>query len=231
MEPVSVNLFSVECHFFWQWCGGRKLFAKGPLAVILIKFHPWFNPGAIFSGRDPILRLVAKWGPGKDAAMAQKDTDLRKIKELIEIMKDNDLVEVEIKHGDDKMLLKRSQPQQPTVTAVPMVASNIPAAPLSPDTTQTSATEDKLYAPQQQEDLVEIKSPIVGTFYATASPKAEPYVELGSQVNPQTVVCIIEAMKVMNEIKAETSGTIAEILVTNGQAVEYGQVLFKVKPD
>jgi len=86
-------------------------------------------------------------------------------------------------------------------------------------------------APQPDEDLVEIKSPIVGTFYVTPSPDSEPYVELGSAVRPQTVVCIIEAMKVMNEIKAEASGTIAEILVTNGQAVEYGQVLYRVKPD
>ncbi|MHC4458131.1 MAG: acetyl-CoA carboxylase biotin carboxyl carrier protein, partial [Planctomycetota bacterium] len=68
-------------------------------------------------------------------------------------------------------------------------------------------------------------------FYATPSPDSEPYVELDSHVSPQTVVCIVEAMKVMNEIKAETSGTIAEILVTNGQAVEYGQVLFRVRLD
>jgi acetyl-CoA carboxylase biotin carboxyl carrier protein len=79
--------------------------------------------------------------------------------------------------------------------------------------------------------LVVIKSPIVGTFYATPSPDSDPFVEVGSQVDAQTVVCIVEAMKVMNEIKAETSGTIAEILVSNGQAVEYGQALFKVKPD
>ena len=79
--------------------------------------------------------------------------------------------------------------------------------------------------------MVEIKSSIVGTFYATPSPDSEPYVEVGSHVDAQMVVCIIEAMKVMNEIKAETSGTIAEILVTNGQAVEYGQVLFRVRPD
>ena len=78
---------------------------------------------------------------------------------------------------------------------------------------------------------MDVKSPIVGTFYATPSPDSESYVEVGSTVEPQTVVCIIEAMKVMNEIKAETSGTIAEILVTNGQAVEYGQVLFRIKPD
>ena len=78
---------------------------------------------------------------------------------------------------------------------------------------------------------MEIKSPIVGTFYATPSPDSEDYVEIGSHVDSQTVVCIIEAMKVMNEIKAEVSGTISDILVSNGQAVEYGQVLFRVKAD
>jgi acetyl-CoA carboxylase biotin carboxyl carrier protein len=71
----------------------------------------------------------------------------------------------------------------------------------------------------------------VGTFYARPSPDSESYVDIGSQVNPQTVVCIIEAMKVMNEIKAEMSGTIVKIMVTSGQAVEYGQVLFRVKPE
>ena len=83
----------------------------------------------------------------------------------------------------------------------------------------------------KREDLLEIKSPIVGTFYEAPSPDSEPYVEAGSRVDPQTVVCIIEAMKVMNEIKAEVSGTIVERTVKNGQAVEYGQVLFRVRPD
>ena len=160
--------------------------------------------------------------------MAQKDTDLEKIKKLIEIMKQNELVEVEIKHGDDKILLKRSQPQQPML--VPSISA-VPAA--GHDATGPPAPQAKpsIPEPQPEEDLVEIKSPIVGTFYVTPSPDSEPYVELGSQVNSQTVVCIVEAMKVMNEIKSKTSGTIVEILVTNGQAVEYGQVLFKVKPD
>jgi len=163
--------------------------------------------------------------------MAQeKNSDLQKIEELIEIMKNNDLVEVEIKHGDDKILLKRSQIQQPGVTAVPMLGPNIPAAT---NAAQSPATQiqPSVSKPQQEDDLVEIKSPIVGTFYAAPSPDSEPCVEIGSDVNPQTVVCVIEAMKVMNEIKAETDGTIAEILVENGQAVEYGQVLFKVKQD
>ena len=168
--------------------------------------------------------------------MAQKDNDLQKIKELIEIMKDNELVEIEITHGDDKILLKRSQAPPAlggTEASVPKVVPNISAVPAGPEAAKPPVPEAEPSAAELQpaEDLVEIKSPIVGTFYATPSPDSEPFVELGSAVSPQTVVCIVEAMKVMNEIKAETSGTIAEILVTNGQAVEYGQVLFKVKED
>ena len=166
--------------------------------------------------------------------MAQKDSDLQKIKELIEIMKRNGLVEAEIKHGDDKIFLKFSQPQPAlggTVTAVPVIEPSVSAAPVRPNETQTSAVEVLPSDMQPEEGLVEIKSPLVGTFYATPSPDSDPYVELGSHVDAQAVVCIVEAMKVMNEIKTETSGTIVEILVTNGQAVEYGQVLFRVKPD
>ena len=164
--------------------------------------------------------------------MADKDTDLQKIKELIEIMKENDLLEVEIKHGDDKIFLKRSQPQPSVggvVSAGPTIRLEPGAAPVHSGGTEALI---QTYASQTApEDLVEIKSPIVGTFYSKPSPDSEGYVEVGSTVSSQTVVGIIEAMKVMNEIKAETSGTIAEVLVTNGQAVEYGQVLFKVKPD
>ena len=172
--------------------------------------------------------------------MAEKDTDLQKIKKLIEIMKENELVEVEIKHGDDKIFLKRCQPQsqQVGIAAVPIMRPESGAVPAGVDAEGSEEALSQPSAPQQKQgprpaatDLVEIKSPIVGTFYATPTPDSESYVELGSHVDPQTVVCIIEAMKVMNEIKAETSGTIAEILVTSGQAVEYGQVLFKVRPD
>jgi acetyl-CoA carboxylase biotin carboxyl carrier protein len=167
--------------------------------------------------------------------MAEKDTDLKKIKELIEIMKENELLEVEIKHGDNKIFLKRSQPHP----AVGGPLSAVPAIRPESGTSQhlhSGGTEALLHTYGSQttgasEDLVEIKSPIVGTFYSTPSPDSEHYVEVDSKVEPQTVVCIIEAMKVMNEIKAEPSGTIVEVLVTNGQAVEYGQVLFKVKPD
>jgi acetyl-CoA carboxylase biotin carboxyl carrier protein len=166
--------------------------------------------------------------------MAEKDSDLKKIKELIEIMKENELLEVEIKHGDDKIVLKRSQPHTSIGGAVSAVPTMRPEPGATPAPAGGAEALIQTYASQAipgTVELVEIKSPIVGTFYATPSPDSEPYVEVGSTVGPQSVVGIVEAMKVMNEIKAETSGTITEILVTNGQAVEYGQVLFKVKPD
>jgi acetyl-CoA carboxylase biotin carboxyl carrier protein len=162
--------------------------------------------------------------------MAEKDSDLKKITKLIEIMKENGLEEIEIKHGDDKIFLKRSQPQQPAI-GVPVMRPEPGVLPVGPESPGAANQLSGRQAIPIEEDLVEIKSPIVGTFYATPSPDSEPYVDIGSEIGPQTVVCIIEAMKVMNEIKAETTGTIVEINVNNGQAVEYGQVLFKVRPD
>jgi len=161
--------------------------------------------------------------------MAEKDIDLKKVKELIEIMEQNGLEELEIKQGDQKIFLRRSQPQSstgPIVTAVPMMRQEY----VAPPTPQGAETAGQTNA-GREENLIEIKSPIVGTFYSQPTPDSDPYVDVGSSVEPQTIVCIIEAMKVMNEIKAETSGTVVEVLITNGQAVEYGQVLFKVRPD
>ena len=158
--------------------------------------------------------------------MGQSDSDLQKIKKLIDLMKENELVELELESGEEKIVLKRSTPQSaaaPAIVHVPAPSSS--PAPAAPVAQPPAAVETK------DEGLVEIKSPMVGTFYGTPSPDSEPYVEVGSPVSPQTVVCIIEAMKVMNEIKAETAGTIAQILVKSGQAVEYGQVLFKIKPE
>ena len=175
-------------------------------------------------------RQKGAWDLRKDAAMAEKDSDLKKIKKLIEIMKENGLVEIEIKHDNDKIFLKRAQPQQPAI-GIPMMRPEPGFAPVGPESIGAASQSSGPQAVPGEEDLVEIKSPIVGTFYATSSRDTEHYVDIGSEVGPQTVVCIIEAMKVMNEIKAETSGTIVSILVTNGQAVEYGQVLFKVRPD
>jgi len=159
--------------------------------------------------------------------MSNSDKDLKKIKELIEVMKKNGLVELEIRHGDDKISLKRAQPQSPQV-AVPVTMAH---APLQNGPGTVSQQQDDASDAAADEGLIDIKSPIVGTCYFGASPDSDPFVEIGSEVTEQTVVCIIEAMKVMNEIKAETAGTIAEIVAENGQAVEFGQVLFRVRPD
>lgn len=131
-----------------------------------------------------------------------KDFDLQKTKELAALMKAHNLVEIEIMHGDDKVLLKRAEGQIKTISE-----------------------------PVIEQQLEVIKSPTVGTFYAALGPDSEPYVKIGSKVTPQTTVCMIDVMRVMNKIKAEITGTIKEILAKTGQAVEYGQPLFKVKPE
>ena len=155
--------------------------------------------------------------------MAEKDADVQKIKELIKIMKENDLVKIDIRHGEDYVSLQRAQPQ---LLGTPMMAS-MPGVGMPVVVPQTPAGGRQ----GKEEGLLEVKSPIVGTLYETPSPDSDPYVEIGSHVDPQTVVCIIEAMKVMNEIRAEVSGTVVEKIAANGQAVEYGQVLFRVRPD
>lgn len=162
--------------------------------------------------------------------MAEKDADVQKIKELIKIMKENDLVEIDIKHGEDQVSLKRAQPVQPPTMAAPFITSlpaGMPGVALAADSGAAGAASPA----EATEEFLEITSPIVGTFYEAPSPDSDPYVETGTHVDSQTVVCIIEAMKVMNEIKAEASGTVVERCVTNGQAIEYGQVLFKIRPD
>jgi len=154
--------------------------------------------------------------------MSDKDRDIQRIQTLLDIMKANDLAELEVKHGDDKIVLRRNQPQ-PAIYA----AAAMPPVAAAPGAGQNSAGGA---APPIEQNLVAITSPIVGTFYGTPSPDADPFVEVGAEVDPQTVVCIIEAMKVMNEIKAEVSGAVVEVCCTSGQAVEYGQVLFRVRP-
>ena len=144
-----------------------------------------------------------------------KETDLGKVKELIELMIENDLVELEIADGKNKIALKRPGAGGPVITQIPMAAAPSPAASPTP----------------VDDGLVEIVSPMVGTFYSSPSPDSDPFVTVGSTVNADTVICIIEAMKVMNEIKAETSGTIAEILCKTGEALEFGQAIFKVTPN
>ena len=161
----------------------------------------------------------------KGAAMGQWDEQLGKLKQIIEIMKEHNLVEVQIKEGENEISVKKGQASGPQITAVPAGMPTVLPGAAMPSVSQAPA------AAPQQEKLIDIKSPLVGTFYAQPSPDSEPYVEVGSHVDTETVVCIIEAMKVMNEIKAEAAGTIAEVVAVSGEAVEYGQVLFRIRPD
>ncbi len=144
--------------------------------------------------------------------------DMDEIKELVRLMVDNELAELDVSDGENKVKLKRGAAGEPVMVAAP--------ASLAPAPVQTGITEPG----DDTEEFIEIKSPMVGTFYNAADPDSEPYATIGSGVGADTVVCIIEAMKVMNEIKADCTGTITEICVKNAQPVEYGQVLFKVKP-
>jgi acetyl-CoA carboxylase biotin carboxyl carrier protein len=143
-------------------------------------------------------------------------------------MKKNSITEFELERQDSKIRLKRgfNGPPAPAVpyeeSASPPPIQPVAAAPpiLPTGGVQAAATGE-----------IEIKSPMIGTFYRAPSPEAANYVEVGSEVNPDTVVCIIEAMKVMNEIKAETKGVITQVLVENAKPVEFGQPLFKVRPN
>jgi acetyl-CoA carboxylase biotin carboxyl carrier protein len=153
----------------------------------------------------------------------EKKNDLKKVKELIELMIEKDLVEVEIVDGDSKIHLKRPNLSMP-IAAPAQMPIMMPATPVA------SAPAQAASAPVDDK-LADIKSPIIGTFYSSPSPDSPPYVKVGDHVTADTVVCILEAMKVMNEIKAETTGTIEKVLINNGQTVEYGQALFKVRPD
>jgi len=146
--------------------------------------------------------------------------NIDEIKALVRLMVDNDLAELDITEGEDKVRLRRGPSGEAAFVPLPAV----PAAPAAP----APAPEALPEAPPAEEFL-EIKSPMVGTFYAAASPDSDPYVAVGSRVGDDTVVCILEAMKVMNEIKAECAGEIVEIVVDNATPVEYGQVLFRVK--
>lgn len=155
--------------------------------------------------------------------------ELKDIKLLVDLMKKNDLSVFKMEQEGFKITLKRGSDYQPVITttsSAPVAQYSAPAALPAPAAPAASAPSA---APASGEKLKEIGSPMVGTFYSAASPDAKPYVEVGSTVTPDTVVCIIEAMKVMNEIQSEIAGTVVECLVANGTSVEFGQPLFRVK--
>jgi acetyl-CoA carboxylase biotin carboxyl carrier protein len=152
--------------------------------------------------------------------------DLKEIKELIALMRKNDLSVFKMEKEGFKITLKKGTDFQPviTTTAAPVA---FPAAPAT--TAATVSTPEAPAEPKETSNLREITSPMVGTFYASPSPDAPSFATVGQEVTEDTVVCIIEAMKVMNEIKAECRGVIAEVVAENGKPVQYGQVLFKVR--
>jgi acetyl-CoA carboxylase biotin carboxyl carrier protein len=143
--------------------------------------------------------------------------DIKKLKQLIELMAEHELTELDIRDEKETVTLKRGSGG--TIQFVPAPQA---AAPSSPAAASAAPAEDA--------GLVKIASPMVGSFYSAPSPDAEPFVKVGSKIGPDTVVCIIEAMKVFNEIKAEVSGTVEKVLVASGQAVEFGQPLFLIRP-
>ncbi len=154
--------------------------------------------------------------------------DMGLLEQMTRLMKENDLNTVDVRDGDKRVILKRGAPiAAGGVTAyMPQYAP----APQAPPATTSGGATGSTPPPSEDAGLVSIKSPMVGTFYASSSPDAKPFVTVGSTVDEESDVCIIEAMKVFNNIKAECRGTISKIVVENGATVEFGQVLFLVKP-
>ncbi len=148
--------------------------------------------------------------------------DIRKVKKLIELLDESGIAEIEIKEGEESVRISRyaaGAPPAPAVIAAPAPVVVAAAAPVAHADAATPA------AAEPEEDGYEVAAPMVGTFYASASPGAAPYVQVGDRVNEGDTLCIIEAMKMMNQIEADVSGVIKSIRVQNGEAVEYGQTL------
>lgn len=150
--------------------------------------------------------------------------DVRTIRHLIRLMARYQLNEIDLQEGDLRIRLRRGTASVAMPSPAPL-PTPLPVAATSPPPPPPPAEPEKA-----EKRYLTIKSPTPGTFYISPSPDAPPFVQVGSRVTPTTVVCIIEAMKIFNEIQAECTGVIAEVLVQNGQPVEYGQVLFKVEP-
>jgi acetyl-CoA carboxylase biotin carboxyl carrier protein len=151
--------------------------------------------------------------------------DLKDIKAIIDLMKKNSITEFELEQQDSKLRLKRGLNGGPSAASGDENPPMMAALPVSPPVITAPVA-----APAVNTGEIDIKSPMIGTFYRSPSPESGSYVDVGSEVNPESVVSIIEAMKVMNEIKAEVKGVITQVLVENGKPVEFGQPLFKVRP-
>ena len=151
-----------------------------------------------------------------------------KIKELVEMMQNFDLAEIEVKDGEKEIKLKkRGENSGNDVPIAPQIVQSVPV--MASQQATSTPSSDQQPVPTKDPKMHEFNSPIVGTFYTAPSPESAPYVTEGDKVKKDSILCIIEAMKVMNEIKAELSGEIIEVLVENGEADEYGQPLFLIR--
>ena len=170
---------------------------------------------------------------GKRARAAQRpaaSVNMEELRELIALLRDNGLAELELENEGFRVRLRRdSAPSESPVHAAPSPAPAPAVSAPAPPTTPAHPGTQASTAASQDQDLHIIPSPIVGTFYRSPSPTADAFVKIGSNVEPETVVCIIEAMKLMNEIQAEAAGEVVKIYVENGQPVEYGQPLFGIR--
>ena len=152
--------------------------------------------------------------------------DLRKLKKLIDLVEESGITELEVTEGEEKVRIAKHGPAAPMQTY--MAAQPAPLAPVSaPATASSNAAADSSARPDLPDGHV-VKSPMVGTFYRSASPGSDPFVEIGSVVKAGDTLCIVEAMKLLNEIESDCAGTVQAILVENGQPVEYGEPLFVV---
>lgn len=156
----------------------------------------------------------------------------KELKELIDFLIEKDISEFELERGDVKVRIKRGvETAAPVIThAMPMAAMPITAPPVHASQAPTAAAPPASTPVVAEEELHTVKSPIVGTFYEAPGPGALPFVKAGDQVAAGQVLCIIEAMKLMNEIESDASGEVVKMLVSNGQPVEYGQPLFAIRP-
>lgn len=153
--------------------------------------------------------------------------DVKLLEQIVRLMTANDLSTVDVRDGEKRVILKRGA--EPLAAALPLAMS--PAGHRAAAADAASGAPAAATGNGEEAGLNPIRSPMVGTFYSAASPDAKPFVSVGSTVDEETDVCVIEAMKVFNNIKAECRGTIAKVLVANGQTVEFGQTLFLVRPD
>lgn len=153
--------------------------------------------------------------------------DIRKVKKLIELLDESGIAEIEITEGDDAVRISR-YPQGGQVVHAAVAPTPAPAPAAAPAPAQEPSASAPAPAQAEEESGYEVAAPMVGTFYSAASPGAAPFVQVGDRVNEGDTLCIIEAMKMMNQIEAEVSGTIKSIRVQNGDAVEYGQTLFVI---